>query len=171
VVVTVDVLELPETIETARLNLRTLTIAEAQAITSGRRLAGWHDEFPRDDDVDAASLVVAKGLASSWGPRQIMTIAGGVVVGGIGFLGAPVVIDGVPEAEVGYGLVPSARNAGLASEALESIVSAAERISVRVRATVAADNAASRRVLDKCGFTLVSATDNGLLLLRTASPS
>jgi RimJ/RimL family protein N-acetyltransferase len=39
---------------------------------------------------------------------------------------------------------------------------------VRVRATVAAENAASRRVLDKCGFALAGATDDGRLLLRRA---
>ncbi len=161
-------MELPVTIETDRMRLTVLGVDEAQAITHGLRLPRWHSEFPRDDDVDAASAVVANGT-SSWGPRQIVTIADGLVVGTIGFMGPPVVVAGVVEAEVGYGLVPSARNAGLATEALAQMLAAAERVSVQVRARVAANNAASRRVLDKCGFALAGPTDDGQLLMRTRS--
>jgi RimJ/RimL family protein N-acetyltransferase len=111
-------------------------------------------------------MVVASRTASSWGPRQIVTTADGLVVGTIGFMGRPEAVAGTPEAEVGYGLVPSARRGGLATEALAAIVAAAEQVSVAVRATVAADNAASRRVLDKCGFTLAGTSDDGQLVMR-----
>jgi ribosomal-protein-alanine N-acetyltransferase len=162
-----DDLQLPDRIDTDRLSLQVLTVEEARAMTDGERRATWHEDYPRDDDVDAASMV--GGGASSWGPRQIVTIADGLVVGTIGFMGPPEEIAGVHEAEVGYGLVPSARNGGLATEALAGIVAAAERVSVGVRATVATDNAASRRVLDKCGFTLAGTTDDGQLLMRRAA--
>ena len=159
---------LPDAIETERLSLHVLTVDEAQAIVSGRpRLPSWHDEFPGDDDVDAASMVVDAGSASGWGPRQIVTVGGGLVVGTIGFIGPPEIVAGVSEVEVGYGLVPSARNAGLATEALIAMLGAARRLSVRVRATVGPDNTASRRVLDKCGFTLAGITDDGQLVVRS----
>jgi len=154
-------------IETARLRLRLLTIEEAHAMTTGVRLATWHEEFPRDDDVDAASLVV-DGAVSSWGPRLIVTVADGLVVGTIGFFGAPVDVAGVAEVEVGYGLVPSSRNLGLATEALAGMLASVERMAVRVQATCAADNLASRRVLDKCGFVLVGTASDGQLVLRRA---
>jgi ribosomal-protein-alanine N-acetyltransferase len=160
--------ELPDRIDTERVSLQLLIVEEAHAMTGGLRLASWHDEYPRDDDIDAASLVVAEGAASSWGLRQIVTIADGLVVGTIGFMGPPVAVAGVREAEVGFGLVPSARNLGLATEALAGMLAAAEGMCVRVRAIVAAENAASRRVLDKCGFALAGATDDGRLLLRRA---
>jgi len=162
-----DDLDLPDPIDTPRLTLQVLTIEAAQALTVvGLRLANWHPEYPRDDDVDAASLVVTAGVASSWGPRQIVTTADGLVVGTIGFLGPPSAVAGVPEAELGYGLVPAARKRGLATEAVAGIVAAAECVSVAVRATVAPENGASRRVLDRCGFRLVSRTDDGQLLVR-----
>jgi RimJ/RimL family protein N-acetyltransferase len=143
-----------------------LTIDEAQAMMTGRRSATWHPEYPRDDDVDAASMAVADAVAATWGPRQVTTIADGLVVGTIGFMGPPTAVAGVLEAEVGYGLVPSARNRGLATEALTGIVAAAEQVAVDVRATVAADNAASLRVLAHCGFTLAGSDDDGQLRLR-----
>jgi len=161
--------ELPDRIDTDRLSLQVLTVDDARALTGGTRRASWHDEYPRDDDLDAASMVVARRTASSWGPRQIVTTADGLVVGTIGFVGRPEAVAGIPEAEVGYGLVPSARSGGLATEALAAIVAAAERVSVAVRATVAADNAASRRVLDKCGFTLAGTSDDGQLVMRRAA--
>jgi ribosomal-protein-alanine N-acetyltransferase len=161
----VNPLELPDVIETPRLRLRLLTIEEAQAMTTGVRLVSWHETFPRGDDVDAASLVV-DGAASSWGPRLIVTVADGLVVGTIGFLGAPVDVAGVAEAEVGYGLVPSSRNLGLATEALAGMLAFVERLSVRVQATCAPDNLASRRVLQKCGFVLLGTASDGQLVLR-----
>jgi RimJ/RimL family protein N-acetyltransferase len=161
--------ELPNHIDTDRLSLQLLTVEDARAMTAGERRSTWHDEYPGHDDVDAASMV--GGGASSWGPRQIVTTGDGLVVGTIGFMSPPEAVAGTSEAEVGYGLVPSARHAGLATEALAGIVAAAARVSVAVRATVAADNLASRRVLEKCGFSLAGTTDDGLLLVRRAIES
>jgi uncharacterized protein with NRDE domain/RimJ/RimL family protein N-acetyltransferase len=162
---------LPTTIDTERTRLVVLSVDEARAITAGVRRPDWHAEFPRQDDVDVAAAIIADDAASGWGPRRIVTTADGLVVGTIGFMGPPVAgPDGV-EVEVGYGLVPAARNAGLATEALTAVVAVAERASVRVVAEVAADNGPSRRVLERCGFDLAGTNGDGLLRMRRPNPA
>jgi RimJ/RimL family protein N-acetyltransferase len=74
----------------------------------------------------------------------------GLAVGGLGFFGPP---DPSGRVELGYGLVPDARGAGLATEA----VGLALHLAWDAGATVAAadteaDNLASRRVLAANGF-------------------
>jgi RimJ/RimL family protein N-acetyltransferase len=113
------------------------------------RDAHWHPDFPREDDRDAASIWRD---GDRWGPRSI--VLDGVVVGSIGFFGPPhEAADGVPETEIGYGLVEAARGAGVATEALTAVLARTDAAGVRVRASVLPDNAASIRVLAKCGFT------------------
>ena len=93
----------------------------------------------------------------------------GQLIGTIGFMGPPRPVGDRLEAEVGYGLVPLARGVGLATEALAGIVGATDRVAVQVRATVAVDNVASIRVLDKCGFVHIGTASDGQLLLRRAT--
>ena len=157
---------LPDSISTERLRLRVLTTDDVAALAGGRRRPGWHDEFPRDDDVDAASFAGADG----WGPRLVVSVADELVIGSIGFTGPPVTVAGIPETEIGYGLVPAVRRAGLATEAVAAMVAAADGLSVRVRATVEVDNVASRRVLERCGFALAGRTADGLVLMRRDRP-
>jgi len=90
-----------------------------------------------------------------------------VVVGSIGFFGPPsLAADGVPETEVGYGLVPNARGAGVATEALQAVLAAVDAARVRIRASVLPDNAPSIRVLAKCGFTeLRGSNEDGELVM------
>ena len=91
-------------------------------LRAGRRRPEWHADFPRTDDVDAATLW-ADG--DPWGPRSI--VRGQTVLGSIGFFGPPAPADdGVPEAELGYGLVPEARGWGFATEALTAMLEAAD---------------------------------------------
>ena len=93
----------------------------------------------------------------------------GEVVGSIGMFGPPQpAADGVPEVEVGYGLVEEARGAGVATEALTALTALATAAGVRVRASVRPDNAPSIRVLAKCGFTELrgSSEDGELVLAR-----
>ena len=88
--------------------------------------------------------------------------------GSIGFFGPPEPADdGVAEAEVGYGLVEDARGAGLATEALTRDARRRPTAAgVRVRASVLPDNAASIRVLAKCGFTeLRGSNEDGELVM------
>ncbi len=131
-------------------------------LRAGRRRPEWHADFPRTDDVDAASLWVEGG---PWGPRSI--VRGQTVLGSIGFFGAPGdAEDGVPETEVGYGLVPEARGWGFATEALTAMLAAADAAGVRVRASVSPGNATSLKVLAKNGFTgLRGSDDDGNLVM------
>ncbi len=155
---------LPEVVDTERLRLPLWTDADIARLRGTERARDWHPDFPREDDRDAASMGHA---GDPWGPRSI--VLDGVVVGSIGFFGPPAQADdGVPETEVGYGLVEEARGVGVATEALTAVLDAADTAGVRIRASVLPDNAPSIRVLAKCGFTEVrgSNEDGELVLAR-----
>lgn len=147
---------------TARLRLVLWDAMTVAAIRSGDRLPGWHADFPREDDHGAATLWRE---GDPWSPRSIMHA--GVVVGSIGFFGPPTPADdGVPETEVGYGLVEEARGLGLATEALEALLVPVDRQHVRLRASIEPTNRASLRVAAKAGFTgLRGANEDGELVL------
>ena len=155
-------MSLPDELATDRLRLPLWTAADIAGLRGGGRAADWHPDFPRKDDRDAASMWHD---GDPWGPRSI--VLDGVVVGSIGFFGPPAeAADGVLETEVGYGLVEEARGAGLATEALTALLGAADAAGVRVRASVAPDNAPSIRVLAKCGFTeLRGSNEDGELVM------
>jgi RimJ/RimL family protein N-acetyltransferase len=151
-------------VETERLRLPLWSADDVAALREGRPQEGWHPDFPREDDHDAASMWHD---GDPWGPRSI--VLHGVVVGSIGFFGPPSeAADGVPETEVGYGLVEDARGAGVATEALTAMLGAADAQGVRVRASVLPDNAPSIRVLAKGGFTELrgSNEDGELVMVR-----
>ena len=106
-----------------------------------------------------------------WAPRHI--VRGETALGSIGFFGPPEpAADGVPEAEVGYGLVEEARGWGFATEALRAVLVETDRAGVRVRASVEPTNAASVRVLAKCGFTeLRGSNEDGHLVMARPLPA
>jgi len=153
---------LPEVVSSDRLSLPLWSADDVALLRGDGRRPDWHQDFPREDDRDAASMWHD---GDPWGPRSI--VLDGVVVGSMGFYGPPgPAADGAPEAEVGYGLVEEARGAGLATEALQAMIAAAETAGVRVRASVLPDNAASIRVLAKCGFTdLRGSNEDGELVM------
>ena len=145
---------LPEVVATERLRLPLWTPEEAADIRAGRRRDGWHRDYPRQDDRDAATMYRP---GDPWAPRHV--VRGVTALGSIGFFGPPEPADdGVPETEVGYGLVDEARGWGFATEALRGLLVETDRAGVRVRASVLPDNAPSIRVLAKCGFTYVGET-------------
>lgn len=149
---------LPERLQTERLRLILITPDDAAAMQQGRHDAvRWHAEYPRPDDVAAASMVRAAGPAgpNTYGPRHI--VAGTQAVGSIGFHAPPELAG--EELEVGFGLVPAARGHGFAREALTALVAAAEERGLRVRAAVAPDNRPCLRVLAACGFTDLRGSD------------
>jgi RimJ/RimL family protein N-acetyltransferase len=153
---------IPPVVDTERLRLPLWTADDIAAIRGGERRPGWHPQFPREDDLDAASLWHD---GDPWASRSISR--DGVVVGSIGFFGPPQPADdGVPEAEVGYGLVEDARGQGLMTEALGALVAEAESNGVRVRASVLPTNDASIRLLATCGFTeLRGSNEDGELVM------
>jgi len=108
----------------------------------------------------------------SWSPRHVVRAFDGLVVGSIGFFGPPAAADdGVPEAEVGYGLVEDARGRGVATEAVAGVLAHTDRIGVRVRASVEPGNTPSVRVLAKCGFTQLRGSDeDGNLVMARPLP-
>lgn len=159
---------LPEVVTTDRLRLVVVSPDEAADMLAGRRRDGWHPDYPRQDDVDAASMVRPD---DTWGPRHLIRVFDGLVVGGIGFFGPPDLDAVSPEVEVGYGLVPNARGHGAASEALRGLLAETDAIGVGVRASVRPDNKASIRVLAKCGFTeLRGADEEGQLVMARPLP-
>jgi RimJ/RimL family protein N-acetyltransferase len=155
---------LPETVLSDRLTLRLISPEDAEGMLVGRRRVSWHPDYPRRDDVDATALFRD---GDTWGPRHVVHQA--QAVGSIGFFGPPSdAQDGVPEAEVGYGLVEQARGMGLATAALGLLCTVVDPLGVRLRASVDPGNAASLRVVAKCGFTQVrgSNEDGELVLVR-----
>jgi RimJ/RimL family protein N-acetyltransferase len=161
---------LPAEIPTVRLRLPLITPDERDDMLAGRRRPEWHADYPREDDRDAVTML--RDGADPWGPRHIVRAFDGLVVGSIGFFGPPAERDGTPEAEVGYGLVGDARGHGAATEALRGLLALTDGGGVRVRASVLPDNAASIRVLAKCGFTeLRGANEDGELVMARPIPS
>ncbi|HEX7739808.1 MAG TPA: GNAT family N-acetyltransferase [Marmoricola sp.] len=159
---------LPDVVSTHRLRLVLVTADEARAGLAGERRPEWHPDYPRQDDLDAFSMVRGP---DPWGPRHIVRGWDGLVCGSIGFHGPPVERDGVPETEIGYGLVAEARGHGLASEAVTALLALTDAEGVRIVASVEPENAPSIRVLAKCGFTELRApTDDGLLVLARPLP-
>jgi RimJ/RimL family protein N-acetyltransferase len=141
---------------------------------AGRRQPSWHPDYPRKDDLDAISMIDADAspVALSWAPRHVVRASDGLVCGSVGFFGPPQAgADGVPEAEVGYGLVEEARGHGAATEAVQGLLAETDRLGVRVRAAVTPENRASIRVLAKCGFTeLRGADEDGNLVMARPVP-
>lgn len=122
----------------------------------GRRHDEWHPDYPREDDRDAVGGVRE---IDGWGPRRIRRRSDGLVVGSIGFFGAPDEVDGVLEAEVGYGLVEAARGRRLMSQVLPALLALTDAAGVQVRAGTTRDNAASLAVLGSVGFLVVDGRD------------
>ncbi len=155
---------LPSVVVTDRLRLELWDAPTVTAIRAGERRAGWHPSFPRKDDADAAGLWRDGDV---WAPRSI--VFEGEAVGSIGFFGPPAPADdGVAETEVGYGLVEEARGRGIATEALLGVLGPCDADGVRIRASIAPDNAPSLAVAAKTGFTEIRGTneDGELVLVR-----
>ena len=160
-------MSLPALVTTDRLRLPLWSAEDAAAIRAGARRDGYHPDYPRQDDRDAAGLWRED---DPWGPRHV--VRGVTALGSIGFFGPPEpAADGVPETEVGYGLVDEAHGYGFATEALQALLAHTDAAGVRVRASVEPTNKASIRVLAKCGFTeLRGANEDGELVMARPLP-
>jgi [ribosomal protein S5]-alanine N-acetyltransferase len=159
---------LPEVVTTSRLRLALIAPDEVADMKARRRRPGWHPDFPREDDIDAVSMAKPGDV---WASRTI--VRGRTTLGTIGFFGPPTASDdGVPETEVGYGLVEEARGWGFATEALRGLLAETDRAGVRIRASVEPENKASLRVLAKCGFTQLRGADpDGNLVMARPLPA
>ncbi|MEU8302666.1 GNAT family N-acetyltransferase [Actinomadura sp. NPDC048955] len=151
---------------TDRLVLRPWTPGEIATVLSGDRLAGWADDFPAEGDLAIAGFIAENPSAlGEHGQRLIIERSTGLVAGAVGLFWPPA--DGA--VEFGYGVVPSRRGRGYATEAARAIVAfalAAPGVD-RVVATVELSNPASARVLENAGLRRVG-TDGELATYRTA---
>ena len=143
----------------ADVRLHPMSLATAAGLMRGRRVVDgppWHPAYPLADTLVGVSLLTDAHRASGWDGSQIpawwihQVVAGGVVVGDIGFHG-PASPDG--EVEIGYGLVDAVHGRGIATLAARLLLELAWRDGATVvRAETTSDNVASRRVLIKAGL-------------------
>ena len=140
-------------IETERLRLVPISFPTAAAILVGE-LAGLNPApgWPTADTPDALAGVVAAGDRTAYAGWLITRIADGAVVGDCGWRGGP---DINGDVEIGYGVAAPSRRQGMATEAVGGLVDWIVEVSGvrRVVAEVLEDNVASRRLLERLGFT------------------
>jgi RimJ/RimL family protein N-acetyltransferase len=166
-------------LRSARLRLDTMTTAHAAAIAADDRAGrGWAPDFPTEGDRLVAALVLEAGPDydedEPLGPLLIRRLDTDEVVGGVGFLHAP---DEAGAVEIGYGLAPTARGMGFATEAVRRVLAhAGDQGVTSVIALTTHDNVPSHRVLERCGFQRDGEvdTEDGRLLrwvVRTTGPA
>jgi RimJ/RimL family protein N-acetyltransferase len=144
-------------LEGARVRIEPISHQRALALLTGRHEPelAWEEGFPPPPLLASLQRVIDDPDRTVWfGPFYAYVIvrrADGLAVGDAGFFGPP---DADGEVEIGYALVPRARGAGLASEAVTLLAGwALAQPGVRaVTARVEADNAASVRLLQRLGF-------------------
>ncbi len=127
---------------------RAVLAGDLSGVTAGR---GW----PHADTLDALRPYAEHGSDDVPGPFLVML--DGAVIGDCGWYGPPGA-DG--EVEVGYGLAAPYRGQGHGTAAVRELVAwvQAQDGVRRVVAETDAANTASRRLLERLGFTLTEAT-------------
>ena len=147
-----------EDLVTDRLLLRAWTPDEIDAVLNGGRLAHWASDFPAEGDQVIVGLIAGRPeWLTAWGHRRLVLRDSGVVVGSAGLFWPP---EG-GALELGYGLVPSARGRGYATEAVRALTAHALTAPDvhTVHARVDRANGPSVRVLERAGFAFASAAD------------
>jgi RimJ/RimL family protein N-acetyltransferase len=155
-------LDVPETVETARLVLRATRAGDGRetntALEESRgELRAWMP-WARDTQSLEDSEQHCRAMQARWHAREELDFCfrrrrDGVLVG----KGGLHTIDwSVPKFEIGYWIRTSCTRQGFATEATLALVELARRrlAAHRVEITCDARNAASRRVAAKCGFEL-----------------
>jgi RimJ/RimL family protein N-acetyltransferase len=153
-------------LRSARLSLEPISPSLADRIIVRDERPGdeWHHEYPLDDEIDPLTALAAAGpTATPFTMYLIRRADDGKAVGGFGFFGPP---DETGSVEFGYGLIPSARGAGLATEAVQVALDHASAWGALIAvADTALGNTASQRVLTKNGFDEVE-RDESLVYFR-----
>jgi len=155
-------LEIPEAIETARLQLRATRIGHEQAVHAAvveslaqlRVWMPWARPVPSEEDTAAH----CRDAQLKWHSREILDFCffdrdAGELVG----KGGLHTIDwDVPKFEIGYWTRTTRAGRGYATEASVGLAAFARETlgACRIEITSDARNAASRRVAEKSGFTL-----------------
>ena len=155
---------------TERLVLHPLGLDEARRILAGTPGAAdrWAADYPFADELDVlpgfVAAFVEHGDPAPFGMYAIARRNDGIFVGGIGFFGPP--DAGV--AELGFGLVESARGRGYAAEALAAAIGIAlANGATRVVADALLDNAASHTTMVRAGM-VETGRDDRLAYFATA---
>jgi RimJ/RimL family protein N-acetyltransferase len=140
---------------TARLVLHPLELDEARRVLAQAPAAKdrWAPDYPFADELDVLPMFIAAfaehGDPAPFGLYAIARRSDGLFVGGIGFFGPPQ--NGV--AELGFGLVESARGHGLAAEALAAAIDIAlANGATSVIADAVLDNSASHATMLRAGM-------------------
>lgn len=136
-----------------RVELRRMTPALAEQVVQGARAIDWEEDYPAQGDTVAAQMYLkqcADGRdPQPFGPYQIVRTRDTKIVGGAGIHGSP----GNGVVEIGYGVVPSARGQGFATEAARCLLDIARAAAVRIFiAGTETTNPASMRVLERLGM-------------------
>ncbi|NLU68338.1 GNAT family N-acetyltransferase [Streptomyces sp. HNM0574] len=141
---------------TERLVLHPMSVREAEGVVAGEPGSGvrWAWGYPTGGDVVAArrflEVCARVGDPRPFGTYAIRRREDGRVIGGLGFHG-PVGEDG--SVTIGYGLVPSVRGRGYASEALRGLLLFARSRGVtRVKGDADHGNLASQYVMTAAGM-------------------
>ena len=147
----------PERLETQRLILRRPRTRDAATIFD--RYASDPDvtrylSWPRHHSVEQTRdfLAFSDSQWEAWpaGPYLIESRGSGVLLGSTGLA-----FETRDEAATGYVLARDSWGKGFATEALAALVTLCERLApLRLHALCHHEHAASRRVLEKCGFAL-----------------
>ncbi|MBO4644241.1 MAG: GNAT family N-acetyltransferase [Alphaproteobacteria bacterium] len=131
-------------IETKRLNIYPASSEQMKTLIAAER----------NEELKAAYTEMLEGSLVNpdqreWYALWIIDLKDGTSVGNLCFKG---LINGI--AEIGYGITEAHQGRGYATEAVDAAVKWALKQSgvIRVEAETDPDNAASRRVLEKCGF-------------------
>jgi RimJ/RimL family protein N-acetyltransferase len=149
------VIERFEPLRTSRLDLEPITPEVAHSIASGDVVGldpaeGW----PQDGTTNGVALAIEHGHPPGWLVR-----CSGRVIGDCG-IRAPV--DDVGCVEIGYGLAGPFQGQGFGTEVVTAISDwlLAQPGVTTVGARTVPSNTASRRVLEKAGFTFVGTTED-----------
>ncbi|MFD4610517.1 GNAT family N-acetyltransferase [Streptomyces sp. NPDC058440] len=141
---------------TARLVLHPMTVSEAEQVVAGESHSGarWAPGYPTDGDVSAARRFLGTcantGDPQPFGSYEIRRREDGRAIGGLGFHGPA---DENGSVTIGYGLIPSARGKGYASEALRGLLLFARaRGVICVKGDADHDNIASQHVMLAAGM-------------------
>lgn len=146
-------------LSTPRLLLRPMSASDAEHVAAGRPPDGvrWAAGYPSAGERAAATRLLNTcadtGDPSPFGSYEIRLGEDGPVIGGMGFHGVP---DEDGHVAIGYGLVPSVRGMGYASEALRALLGFARARGVAcVHGDTDLDNIASQRVMAAAGMRFV----------------
>jgi RimJ/RimL family protein N-acetyltransferase len=139
----------------SRVSIVPLGLDEARRVLAQTPLPSdtWAPGYPFADELDVLPLFIdafeRHGDPAPFGLYAVVRSADGAYVGGIGFFGPPE--DGV--AELGFGLIESARGRGFAAEALAAAIRVAlDNGATSVVADALVDNLASHRTMLNAGM-------------------